>query len=91
MTLVGADGKYNNYEDFVVGSSAKVVKYNPTRTSERRVDADATMGDIFEYNTMTTDGDVDLINTAPKDRFFAFVRLVKDVVTEVMLVQYYAN
>lgn len=88
LTLLKKDGLFDNGEVIIVPDTAVVTLYN-SAMPESKVIAAGTKSDITaSYFTKTANGDIDWSKTDKEEMRYAFVRVYKDVVTEVVFVQY---
>lgn len=90
LTLIGADGNYDNNQMFNVPSSAKVVEVN-LAASERNQLVECTPGDIMasSYIKVSDSNNIDFAETEASEMTYAFVRSYKGEVTEVIYVHYF--
>jgi len=99
VSIVGPDGTLDNSsilngeKDFIVPSTAKVVVYNPTLGETRKISA-GTIGDIMVSTFIkqkiagNTIEAIDFAQTVKDDLKYAYIRMYKGAVTEVVVVDY---
>lgn len=88
-TLVTESGKFDGTEKVInIPKTATVTVVNTALNDSKVVSAGTTTDITASFFTKDSDGNIDFANSDIRDMNYAFVRVYKDVVTEVIYVRY---
>lgn len=88
LTLLTNSGKFDDAKAIVVPSTAVVTLYNAAMPDAKKLTAGTTSDITASFFSKDANGDINKASTEADDMRYAFVRVYKDVVTDVMFVQY---
>lgn len=88
VTLLSNTGKFDDAKAIVVPSTATVTLYNAAMPDAKKITAGTTSDITASFFSKDANGDINKAATEADDMRYAFVRVYKDVVTDVVFVQY---